>query len=117
MKKLFTQKIVQQKKVLLFSFHEITLSSSNDLKKDLERVIVSAKKGSFEFIVDLSEVGYVTSLLIALLVFFLKLARKKGGDVKLCGFSKEAKDAFKIAKMEKVFEVYATQEEALASWE
>ncbi len=103
MSRFFTHETKHTIQIIRFTSYALTLSNSNDLKKELEQLVKSGKKN---FIFDFTEVKFITSLMIAILIFFLKLARDKGGNMILCGLSKEAAYAFEVSRTEKVFTIY-----------
>ena len=59
--------------VIQLSFNEISLEEREELKKDLTETIVPGSK----CIMDFSKVGFLSSLLIATIVFFAKEKKKK----------------------------------------
>ena len=99
--------------VLSFSFNEINLDQREVLKEELSDIIASGKT---KFVLDLSKVGFLSSLVIATIVFFAKEARKNSGEVKLCSLSNEALSVFQLTHLDRVFEVYETEEDALQSY-
>ena len=99
--------------VLNFSFNEINLDQRERIKKELAEMV---QKGEKKFVVDLSRVGFVSSLVIATIVFFAKEARKNGGEVKLSGLSNDAYSIFQLTQLDKIFELYETDSDAVESF-
>ena len=99
--------------IIRFCFNEINLDQREMIKEKLEECLVAGDK---KFIIDLSKVGFLSSLVIALIVFFAKEVKASGGEIKLSGMSGEAAGVFKITQLDKVFEVYDTKEDALESF-
>ncbi len=104
---------VQDLVVIKFIFNEINLDQREKLKKELNELL---GKGDARFIIDLSKVGFLSSLVIATIVFFAKEVRKADGDVKLCALSSEAFSIFRITQLDKVFELYDTETAAVESF-
>lgn len=94
-------------------FNEINLEQRELLKKELNAL---ALKGEKEFIIDLSKVGFFSSLTIATLVFFAKEVRKNNGDVKLIGLSQETQRVVNLTKLHEVFKIYSSEQEAINSF-
>ena len=100
--------------IIRFTFNEISLDQREKLKKELY-LLVSNGDGK-KVIINLARVGFLSSLLIALIVFFAKEVRKKQGNVKLAGLSDEALSLFQLTQLDKVFELYDTEHDALESF-
>ena len=64
-------------------------------------------------IVELSRVTYMDSSGIATLVEGLQLANEYHSRFKLVGLSRIVLEVFQLARLERVFSMYATEEEAL----
>ena len=99
--------------VISFIFNEINLEQREGLKKELSEIASPECKN---FILDLSKVGFLSSLVIATIVYFAKDIRANGGEVKLCGLSGEADTVFKLTHLDKILESYPTEHEALESF-
>ena len=65
-------------------------------------------------LVDLSRVNYIDSSGIASLVESLQSARKRGSELVLVAVSETAMRVFKLARLETVFTIFETLDEALA---
>jgi anti-sigma B factor antagonist len=96
-----------------FTFNEINLEEREELKKELQEEL---NKNGTKYVIDLSKVGFVSSLVIATILFFSREVKAEGGSVKLSGLSKEAYSVFQLTKLDKVFELYDTEEEAVNSF-
>jgi len=67
-------------------------------------------------VLSLAKVTYLnSSALGSLLVFEVKLKRR-GGELKLCGLSPQVAEVFRITKLDRLFEVYRTEAEALLAF-
>ena len=72
-------------------------------------------KGYTRMVLDLSATQYVTSTAIGLIVKYWKELRDNGGDLKLCGVSPFIRKTLSMLGVEKIIELYASQEEAAKS--
>ncbi|NQT33073.1 MAG: STAS domain-containing protein [Candidatus Omnitrophica bacterium] len=99
--------------IIHFSFNEINLEQREALKKELNDLMPSGGK---KFVLDLSKVGFLSSLVLATIVFFAKEARKNNGEVKLSCLSGEALSIVQLTQLDKIFETYPTNQEAIASF-
>ena len=92
---------------------EVDINSSPDIKKAFDKLI--AKKAP-KIVVSLSKVTYVDSSGLATLVEILKHMRAYGGKMRLTGLSPKIKSLFEITKLEKLFEIMASEEEAVSTF-
>ena len=61
-------------------------------------------------VIDLSRAEYVTSSVITL---FLRLSRSSPGRLALCALSDSATDILRVTRLEKMWPIYASKQEAL----
>lgn len=81
----------------------------------LRRAIVEASSARAPVVVvDLAGVSYMDSSGVATLVEGLQFSRGYGGAFRLAALGETVRQVFKFAKLEKVFEIYADAEGALA---
>lgn len=64
-------------------------------------------------IIDLTGVGYMDSSGVASLVKLLSRVRQKGVSLKLAGLTDRVRNIFEITRLDSVFEIHGTCEEAL----
>jgi anti-sigma B factor antagonist len=112
-KKFITSEKVEDIAVVRFSFNEINLEQREQLKKELAALLDA---GETRFIIDLSKVGFLSSLVLATIVFFSKEVREKNGIIKLCGLSSDTFSIFQLTQLDKIFELYETRRDALESF-
>lgn len=91
---------------------EIDLHNSPDLRGHLLRMIERAKPS--RLVLNLQEVPYMDSSAIAVLVESLQKLRKNKGTVCLTNLQPRVKGLLEIARLDTIFTVCATEEEALA---
>ncbi|MBF0254765.1 MAG: STAS domain-containing protein [Candidatus Omnitrophica bacterium] len=87
---------------------EINISTSPQLKKDFEKVTAP------KVVINLAKVGYVDSSGLATLVEILKRARARGGTVCLTHLTDKVRSLFEITKLDKLFNIQADDQAALA---
>jgi anti-sigma B factor antagonist len=92
---------------------ELDINTAPDIKKSFDRLI--AKKEP-KIVVNFSKVTYVDSSGLATLVEVLKGMRSYGGKMKLSDMSPKIKSLFEITKLEKLFDIVASEEEAIANF-
>lgn len=102
----------EQGDALLAKLHgEIDLHTSPDLRGQLLRILENKKPK--KLILNLTGVPYMDSSAIAVLVEMLQRVRKNGGGVCLTNLQPRVKGLLEIARLETIFAVSASEEEAL----
>jgi anti-sigma B factor antagonist len=91
---------------------EIDMYSSPTLREEMMRLI---HKRVTPLLVDFRGVPYIDSSGIATFVEGLKGMMLYGGRLKLIGLLDGVKEIFSFSKLDKVFEIYGTFEDALNS--
>ena len=86
---------------------EININTSPDLKKLFEKQTVK------KVLVNLEKVTYIDSSGLATLVDMLKKTKSQGGVLCLAGMPDKIKSLFEITKLDKLFSIFQTQDEAL----
>ena len=94
----------------------IELTGEIDMKcspkvKDKLKEILSQKPDSV--VVDMTEVSFMDSSGLAVLVGALKRSRTNNSKLKLAGATKVVKDIFEICRLDTIFQFFDTVDEAL----
>ena len=91
---------------------EIDMYSSPALREEMMGLI---DKGVTPLLIDFKGVPYIDSSGIATFVEGLKRMMSYGGRLKLIGLLEGVKEIFSFSKLDKVFEIYGSFEDALHS--
>lgn len=91
---------------------EVDMHNSPELRKVLKR-LVSAKRQ--HIIVNLSVLDYIDSSGLATLVECLQGTMKNGTKLTLYGLNPRIKNIFTLARLEQVFRICQTEQEALSA--
>lgn len=86
---------------------------TEDLRTALESLI---REGNTRAIIDLSQVRYLNSAGIGVLLAAYNNFQRHHGQLKLFGLSEKTENVFVITKLTQVFEIYPNEKEALASF-
>ena len=84
------------------------------LEQALQRLLFD---GQAKLVVDLAGVNYISSSGLRALLTARRQARSRGGDVHLCTLPPRVKEIFEMVGFMSVFGVYATRDEAAATFE
>jgi len=90
---------------------EIDLNRSVAFQHDLLKVL---EKRPQRMVIDLSGVSYMDSSGVASLVKLLSRVRRRGSSLYLVGLTDRVRSVFEITRLDTVFDIRATQQEALA---
>jgi anti-sigma B factor antagonist len=107
-----THSTIDDVEVIKFS-GRIIYDTEEVVKKELDQLVGGGAK---KLVFDLSELMYINSSGLGLLINALKQIRANGGDVKLSNMRDELKELFKITSLDSVFNIYETEEEAINNY-
>lgn len=88
---------------------EIDLHNSPTLRQHLMEQI---DKGTKKILIDFSEARYIDSSGLATLIEGLQKINADNGQLKLFGLTKNILDVFEVARLQDVFDIYITKEDA-----
>ncbi len=109
----FTTEKIEGTTVIRFRFNEINLEQREALKEKLTSLL---NTNDAKFILNLSKIGFLSSLVITTILFFAKEARQRNKEVKLCEPTKDGQTILQIMHLNKIFEAYETEREAIESF-
>ncbi len=91
---------------------DVDMNSSSEVRGALGDIFRSAK-GTKALFVDLSQVRYMDSSGIAILVEAMQTCMKEGSRLRLLDLSPAVRDVFELARLASVFEIFPTMTEAV----
>lgn len=96
-------------------FAVVLLSGEVDLSKspDARKVILNSLKKKKHVMVDLSAVDYIDSSGVASLVEGFQYARSNSLEFGLVGVSESAMNVLRLARLDKVFQIYASLDDRI----
>ena len=92
---------------------ELDASNSGEFKRDITPVLQSQNK----LVLDLGQLRFVDSSGLGAMLSCLRQLSAKGGDLKLCGMSKQVRGLFELVRMHRIFDIYGTREEAVRAFQ
>ena len=92
---------------------DVDASNVGDLRAALDDLVV---QGQRNFVVDLTSVGFMDSSGLATLVQLFKRVRIGEGDVRVCGLSPKVERVYKLIRLDRVFDTFASRDEAVHSF-
>jgi anti-sigma B factor antagonist len=80
-------------------------------------ILNSIQQGTDRILIDLSEITWVNSTGLGILITSHLAARNKGGSLKLVGVSKRIESILSVTRLNTVFEIFPTEEDARRSFQ
>ena len=108
----FTYNIIQKNPITILSLYG-ELIDRNESQKLMDEINIMVEEGQKKFILELSELKYMNSTGLNVLINILTKSRKNGGDLVICGVSKKVQELLLVTKLNSVFSVTETTDEAL----
>jgi anti-sigma B factor antagonist len=92
---------------------QLIVGNRQELK---QKVLDALEEGSRKFIIDFSKTGYIDSSGLGVLVSLSKKIREQGGELRLAGLNADLQTLFELTKLDTLFAITRTAEEALAAF-
>jgi anti-sigma B factor antagonist len=91
---------------------ELDASMAVNFIDEMEKFI---KEGNNIIVLNLSGVEFIDSSGLASIVSSLKLVGRNG-HLMLCGIHRNVMSVFKFTRMDRVFQIFSSEEEAISAW-
>ena len=88
---------------------ELDAGNAGEFKRDIAPLL----EGNAKVVLDLSRLRFVDSSGLGAFISCLRKLNAGGGDLKLCGMSKQVRGVFELVRMHKVFDILGTKEDAV----
>ncbi|MDA3902747.1 MAG: STAS domain-containing protein [Desulfuromusa sp.] len=107
--------MTEQGDIVKISIEEERMDAHNsgDLK---EQMLQLFDEGKCNLVIDLTAVRFIDSSGLGSLVSGFKNASAREGSLKLCCLQPQVRSMFELTRLHRVFEIFSTQDEALASF-
>lgn len=106
---------VSKEPVLTFALYG-DLVDRNAAHEFLTVAHTAMDEGKNNVVIDLSELRYMNSTGLNVLINILTKSRKNGGDLVICGLTRKIQELLVVTKLNSVFTVTETSEEAVAKF-
>lgn len=91
---------------------ELDAGNVGEFKRDTTPLL----EGNAKVVLDMSRLRFVDSSGLGAFISCLRKLNAKGGDLKLCGMTKQVRAVFELVRMHRVFDILGTREEALRAF-
>lgn len=99
--------------VVFVKEERLDANNSEELKSELNRLFESGNK---DLVIDLKEVRFIDSSGLGVLVSGFKNASTRQGTIKLSGLQTQVKSMFELTRLQRVFDIFMTVNDALESY-
>ena len=86
-------------------------SNAKEFKCDIAPILEANGK----VLLDMSSLQFVDSSGLGAVLSCLRLLKSKGGDLFLCGMTRPVRTLFELVRLNKIFDIFSTREEAMAT--
>lgn len=99
--------------VAVIPLDELDASNVGELKRDMGPIL----EANTRLVIDLSRLRFIDSSGLGAMLSCLRHLSAKGGDLKLCGMSKQVRATFELVRMHRIFEIFSSREEAVQAFQ
>lgn len=103
---------VSEVAVAVVPVEELDASNVAEFKRDMAPILETQR----ELVLDLRRLRFVDSSGMGAILSCLRQLSAKGGDLKLCGMTRQVRTVFELVRMHRIFDIYPTQEEAVRAF-
>jgi anti-sigma B factor antagonist len=92
---------------------QLIVGNRHELKDLIQAAL---EKGERRLLIDFSRTGYIDSSGLGALVSISKRVREAGGELRLSGLNEDLRSLFELTKLDTLFAITETPEQALTSF-
>lgn len=92
---------------------QLIVGNRQELK---QKVLEELENGARKFLVDFSNTGYIDSSGLGVLVSLSKKIREQDGELRLANLNDDLRTLFELTKLDTLFHISDSRDEALASF-
>ena len=92
---------------------KLRFNDQQDLRDQLAGLL---QDGHVNLVLDFSRLEFVDSSFLGFMVILLKKSTAVGGDVRVCCLQDSICDIFNLMRLDRVFQIFDSSDEALASF-
>ena len=86
--------------------------------RELRKLFIRlANEGRHDVVADMGRVSFLDSIILGTLVWGMKNLREAGGDLRMFGLHAFVKRLFDITQLDRAFQIFDSEDEAVASFE
>ena len=98
--------------VAVIPVEELDAGNVGEFKRDIAPLVADDTR----LVIDFSRLRFIDSSGLGAVLACVRQVSANGGDLKLCGMSKQVRSTFELVRMHRVFDIFATCEEAVRAF-
>ncbi len=98
--------------IVIYLRGRLDVHLSGEIEKEINSII--EKNPSADIIINLSEIEYMSSSGLRVLVAVMRTLKTNGRSLKLCNLNSAVRKIFEVVELMDMFDIYETEEAALA---
>jgi anti-sigma B factor antagonist len=99
--------------VIALLIEELDASKARDFKRDIAPMLEAHSR----IVLDLSGLRFADSSGLGAFIWCLRTSNANGGDLKLCGVLSHVREVFEIVRLNRIFDIYPTRDEAIRAFQ
>ncbi len=109
--------IEEKDNVLVVKFSSKRIFADAVIEQVGDELLDAVDKAKSKILLDFEGVEFMSSLVIGKLVLFRKKCKAQKVDAKLCSICPSVMGVFEVTRLDKIFKIYDSEEEALEEFE
>jgi len=106
------KEVVKNDKIICKISGEVNIDTSPRLREMFDKIIQNSIK---KVVIDTCGVSYIDSSGLATLIEMMQRLKKIDGEMRLCAMPEKVKSIFEVMKLDKLFTICDSEDEALNS--
>ncbi len=98
--------------VALIPVEELDAGNAAEFKRDITRLLAD----DTHLVIDFSRLRFIDSSGLGAVLSCSRQLSARGGELKLCGMSKQVRGTFELVRMHRIFDILPTREEAVRAF-
>lgn len=99
--------------IMTLTLDNITMFQNEELQKAFTGLLDSGTKN---IVLDLFKTNFISSIVLASLVFMLKRAKEAGGNLVICGVKEGVRRVLNLTNLDKVFDIFDDRQKAITQF-
>ena len=98
--------------VVAVTVEELDAGNTAEFKQRMAPILAAHSK----VVIDLSRVRFIDSSGLGAMLSCLRQLTAKGGDLKLCGLSKQVRAAFELVRLHRILDIHESRPQAVEAF-
>ena len=99
--------------IMTMTLDNVTMNENIELQKAFTTLL---DEGSKNIVLDLARTNFISSIVLASLVFMLKRSKEAGGNIVICSVKDAVRRVLDMTNLDKVFDICDDKEKARAQF-